>query len=130
MSRPSLTAITHDEQGWDSNINDNMDAIGTTPFAPGLYANTGALPNPGAYDGCIAAVGSSAPYEIYMSTGSAWVHMVTSDGTDVNSLTDNSGGSSGGDTIAAVSSVATAADAVATLAAKLNSVIARLGLDL
>lgn len=39
-------------------------------------------------------------------------------------LTDNSTGVSGGNTIAAVSDVATAANAIATLAAKLNAVIA------
>lgn len=39
-------------------------------------------------------------------------------------LTDNSSGTSGGDTIAAVTDVATAADAIATLAAKLNAIIA------
>ena len=42
------------------------------------------------------------------------------------SLTDNSTGTSGGNTIAAVSDVATAANAIATLAAKLNAVIAAL----
>jgi len=41
----------------------------------------------------------------------------------VASLTDNSGGSSGGDTIAAVSDVSTAADAIATLAAKVNALL-------
>lgn len=38
-------------------------------------------------------------------------------------VTDNSGGTSGGNTIAAVTDVATAANAIATLAAKLNAVI-------
>lgn len=42
------------------------------------------------------------------------------------SLTDSSAGTSGGNTIAAVSDVATAANAIATLAAKLNAVIAAL----
>ena len=41
-------------------------------------------------------------------------------------LTDNSTGTSGGNTIAAVSDVATAANAIATFAAKLNAVIAGL----
>lgn len=45
---------------------------------------------------------------------------------DVNALTDNSGGTSGGDTIAAVSDVATAANAIATLAAKVNQLRDRL----
>lgn len=39
-------------------------------------------------------------------------------------LTDSSTGTSGGNTIAAVTDVATAANAIATLAAKLNAVIA------
>jgi hypothetical protein len=44
----------------------------------------------------------------------------------LTALTDNSSGSSGGDTIGAVSSSATAADGIATLAAKVNAIIARL----
>lgn len=38
-------------------------------------------------------------------------------------LTNNSGGTSGGNTVAAVSDVATAANAIATLTVKLNAVI-------
>lgn len=38
-------------------------------------------------------------------------------------LTDNSTGTSGGNTIAAVTDVATAANAIATLAAKVNAII-------
>lgn len=41
----------------------------------------------------------------------------------VTVLTDNSTGTSGGNTIAAVTDVATAANAIATLAAKLNAII-------
>lgn len=41
-------------------------------------------------------------------------------------LTDSSGGTSGGNTIAAVSDVATAANAIATLAAKVNALAAML----
>ena len=48
--------------------------------------------------------------------------------TTVVGITDNSTGTSGGDTIAAVTDVATAADAIATLAAKVNAVIASLKL--
>lgn len=44
----------------------------------------------------------------------------------VTALTDSSTGTSGGNTIAAVSDVATAANAIATLAAKVNAIIAAL----
>ena len=44
----------------------------------------------------------------------------------IGQLTDNSGGTSGGSTIAAVTSVATAANAIATLAAKYNTLEAKL----
>lgn len=44
----------------------------------------------------------------------------------VVALTDSSTGTSGGNTIAAVSDVATAANAIATLAAKVNAIIAAL----
>lgn len=46
--------------------------------------------------------------------------------TAVVALTDSSTGVSGGDTIGAISDIATAANAVATLAAKLNAVITAL----
>lgn len=46
--------------------------------------------------------------------------------TGVTALTDSSTGTSGGNTIAAVSDVATAANAIATLAAKVNAIIAAL----
>lgn len=44
-------------------------------------------------------------------------------GTPSASLTDSSGGTSGGNTIAAVSDIATAANAIATLAAKVNAIL-------
>jgi hypothetical protein len=44
----------------------------------------------------------------------------------VTALTDNSTGTSGGNTIGAVSDVATTANAIATLAAKINAIIAAL----
>lgn len=53
--------------------------------------------------------------------GTSWVGAVI-----VNDLTDNSGGASGGDTIAVVTDIASAADAVATLAAKMNALMVEL----
>lgn len=44
----------------------------------------------------------------------------------ITALTDSSTGTSGGNTIAAVTDVASAANAIATLSAKLNAVIAAL----
>ncbi len=44
----------------------------------------------------------------------------------ITALTDNSGGTSGGNTIAVVSDTATTKNAVATLAAKVNAIIAAL----
>lgn len=44
----------------------------------------------------------------------------------ITTLTDSSGGTSGGNTIAAVTDFPSAANAVATLAAKLNAVLAAL----
>lgn len=45
---------------------------------------------------------------------------------DIAALTDSSTGTSGGNTIGAVSDVATAANAIATLAAKVNAILAAL----
>jgi len=53
--------------------------------------------------------------------GAAWLG-----GVIVDDLTDNSGGTSGGDTIAVVTDIASAADAVATLAERLNDLLTEL----
>lgn len=52
-----------------------------------------------------------------------------SQSTAITALTDNSGGSSGGNTIAVVDTTPHAADAVATLAAKVNELVAMLTLS-
>lgn len=51
----------------------------------------------------------------------ATVAGVVKKAASVPNLTDNSGGTSGGDTIAAVTDVASAANAIATLAAKVDA---------
>lgn len=47
-----------------------------------------------------------------------------SDIAALTALTDNSTGTSGGNTVAAVTDVATAANAIATLTAKVNAILA------
>lgn len=47
-----------------------------------------------------------------------------SDFAAITTLTDSSTGTSGGNTVGAVSSTATAADAIATLTAKVNEILA------
>lgn len=62
-------------------------------------------------------------------TAGAGTMKAVSKATAITALTDSSGGSSGGNTIGVVDTTPHAADAVATLAAKVNELIARLTLN-
>lgn len=125
MARPAHTNIQSWEASWDAAVDTNFDLIFVTPLPIGEYAGSGAFPAAADYDGCILH-DSNNDGDLYVSDGTNWVqlsHKVTDTITD---LTDNSGGSSGGNTIASVTDISTAADAIATLAAKLNDVLAKL----
>lgn len=55
-----------------SAINSSVNGISTGNFL-GIYASTGALPDPTTSTGATAAVGGSSPYTLYSSNGSSWV---------------------------------------------------------
>lgn len=143
MSRPLNKDIIQGKQSWDADVRDNQRTLFKTPLplpngtyklASGStegspYSSSGALPPANAHDGCLAAVNESGTWRLYESNGTNWRRLVSAASGVTPELADNSGGTSGGDTIAAVSTVADAANAIATLAAKLNSIIVRLGLD-
>ena len=124
MARPTHTNIASWEASWDAAVDANFDLIFLTPLPLAEYAGTGSFPDADDYDNCLVA-DSNNNGDIYISDGTNWVQ-IPHKTTSINSLTDNSGGSSGGDTIALVDDIASAADAVATLAAKVNDILAKL----
>lgn len=71
MTRPSIGALSHTQEGWDSDLNDNLDAIGSTPFPIAEYANKAALPAAGSYDRCIASTSDDG--NLWISNGTTWL---------------------------------------------------------
>lgn len=142
MSRPINKDIPQGMQSWDAELRDDLRQLYKTPvplpngeylLASGstegsAYTSVGSLPSASSYDGCLAAVDDGGDWTPYFSNGTAWVQI--GNFADVNALIDSTGGTSGGDTIAVVTNVATTNNAVATLAAKVNEIIAALGLDI
>ena len=143
MTRPLNNDPKQGLQSWDADLRDDLRQLYRTPYpvpngqfllqdgtTEGIaYTSVGALPSAGQHDGCIAAVEISNVWYLYFSNGTSWQRVVSRVGSIVDTLTDNSTGTSGGNTIGAVTDVASAADAIATLAAKLNAVIAELQLS-
>lgn len=126
MARPIPTNIESTGEGWDAFVDANFDLCFVIPLPLGEYASIAALTSAraaNAHDRCIAVVQSEN--RIAFSDGTTW-KLIPIEGGTVASLTDNSGGTSGGDTIAVVTDIASAANAIATLAAKVNSLLATL----
>jgi hypothetical protein len=144
MSRPLNKDIPQGLQSWDAELRDDLKQFYKTPLplpngtfelASGstegtAYTDVGDLPAAGSYDGCIAVVNDGGNWIPYFSDGTTWWQLCRSDGTDINVLTDSTGGSPGGDTVSAVTNVATTNDAIATLIAKVNAIISALDLDI
>ena len=109
-------------EGWDALINTNYTQLEDDPLPIGDFASFVGLPSAGANDEAIAVYddASGTDKKLALSNGVSWFRIPLEAAANTN-LTDNSTGTSGGDTIGAVSSVATAANAIATLAAKLNA---------
>lgn len=144
MTRPLNNDIVQGQQSWDGDLRDNLKSLFKTPLPVpngeyelsngstegSAYTSSAGLPSATLFDGCLAAVNQSGTWSLWTSNGTSWRRLVSSNNTDINALVDNSGGSSGGDTISAVTTVGEAADGIATLAAKVNAIISALGLDL
>jgi len=123
MARPSFDTIAATAEQWDAVVDANFDLIGATPVPIAVYANLAALPAASAYDDCLAVLADVD--RLVVSDNANW-RVVPTEAATVANLVDNSTGTSGGNTIAAVTSIATAADAVATLAAKINQILTSL----
>lgn len=123
MVRPAFITIDNTAEEWDAALDNNFALVGSTPVPLAVYANLAALPAANAYDDCVAVV---ADVDRMVISDGATFRLIPTEGASVPALVDNSGGTSGGHTIAAVSSIATAADAIATLAAKMNALLTSL----
>jgi len=73
MTRPSVNQIAHTQQGWDSDVNDAIEAAFEAPFPPVEYADKTTLDAvaPGEYDRCLAMVADEK--QLYMSDGDDWI---------------------------------------------------------
>lgn len=73
MARPTLTDLDHEQQSWDSTVNDNNDVLVGGPFPIKTYANFAALPAAGADNvNCLAVTEDTD--ELWQSDGSNWRH--------------------------------------------------------
>ena len=140
MSKPTRTTIASSGQAWDAAVDDNFALIFESPIPIKEYANSGSLPPAGNFDRCFAVVNDGvAGWVLMLSDGSAWKIIGRQAAANAN-LTDSSGGSSGGNTIAAIpnpadspasadalrddlvtNTIPALKNAIATLAAKLNA---------
>lgn len=154
MARPTLALVTISSlnQSWDADVDDDFSDLqgflqpGTSagfPIPQFLVAQT--RPTDSNNDRCIIAKEQSAGvWRMELSSGSAWLVIPVEAATEA-AITDNSGGTSGGNTIAAITNPADAPatadalrddlvantipqikNAVATIAAKYNSLLAKL----
>lgn len=134
MTRPAFAPITSNVQGWDAPLNDDINILrlGPWPVYQALDSGLDSLSDleftyPAAnFDRCLvwvndATKGWRLAVSVPVSGTPTWLWLPKA-ALDVL-LTDSSGGTSGGNTIAACTDVATLANAVATLAAKINSLL-------
>lgn len=121
MSRPTQTTVSSGLESWDAAIDDNFTVWFDGP-AP-LYA-AASQPAAGSYDDCVMV--DTDHHHMVISDGSDW-HIIPWEGDAVGDLFDSSGGTVGTpDDIEAVTDISSAADAIATLASKVNELLTAL----
>jgi len=69
MARPTHTTIISGEENWESDVNDNLGLIFTTPVPLGEYA-TASLPTANSYDRCLAV--DTDKNRLVYSTSTEW----------------------------------------------------------
>ena len=74
MARPILNQITHGQQSWDVDIQDNFDVFENQATLIPQYANFAALPAANLFERCLAA--TIAPPEVWFSDGTSWLATV------------------------------------------------------
>jgi len=122
MAKKTYLRVDSAIEGWDAILGTNYTQMEDDPLPIGDFASFAGLPSAAANDEAIAIYddASGTDKKLALSNGVSWFRIPLMAAAN-NDLTDSSGGTSGGDTISAVTDVATAANAIATLAAKLNS---------
>lgn len=147
MAKQTFPAVDSESLGWDAELESWRDILANQPYPLVSFATVGALPTASQNDDglCVVATNDDVDYTgimPHLSTGSGWIKLAPQ-ANEVADLTDSSGGSSGGDTIAVISdpgdapatadalrddlvanTIAELRDAIATLAAKFNEHLA------
>ena len=119
MSRPAKLTVSSELQAWDAAIDANFTALWDGPLL--IVQDTSPYPTASSYDDCILV--DSSDHFIRISDGSTWIIIPQ----QADAIEDINDGSTGTVTtpaeINAVTSIATAADAIAVLAAKMNEIL-------
>lgn len=121
MARPVQVTVGSGLESWDAAVADNF-TIWFDGFVP-IYAASG-QPAAGSYTDCVMV--DTDHHHAVISDGTDW-HIIPWEGAAVGDLFDASGGTIGTpDDIEAVTDAASAADAIAVLAAKMNELLSAL----
>ena len=72
MSRPApnVSALVNGMEGWDAVLRDLLTAVLFNPLPVAEYANFAALPDPTAFDRCMATTADDD--KLFWSKGGAW----------------------------------------------------------
>ena len=73
-SRPTIdpTALVSSEEAWDALLRDIITAMAVYPLPLPRFLNVAALPDPAAYEDCMAC---TQDHDVYYSDGSEWFKM-------------------------------------------------------
>ena len=127
MTKKLFNAIESESEEWDALVDDNFTIIGGEAIPMATYASLAAIqaaqPANQNDDGLATITDATAGKILVLSNGTVY-RLIPVQASAIVTLTDNSTGTSDGDTIAAVTTFPTAADAIATLAAKVNALLA------
>lgn len=119
MARPTKTTVNSEDQAWDAAINDNMTALWDGPLP--VVQDTSPYPSASSYDDCIIV--DSSDHHLRISDGTNW-HIIPIQAEAIEDINDGSGGTVVTPAeIYTVSDIASAADAIAVLAAKMNEIL-------
>jgi len=126
MAKPTYPEIVAGDESWDAQL-ESWRTILTTGIPIPNYDDVASLPAVASYEDSLALadVNNDADYVgkvAVLGIDGAWTKLANQC-AEVAALVDNGGGSSGSGTIAAVTDVATAADAIATLAEQVNALL-------
>lgn len=132
MTKQDFPEVDSEDVAWDAQLESWRDILRTKPFPLVASATVAALPAANANDDGLIVVtadnGATGTGKILALSNSPTSNVWKKIGTQaaaITSLVDNSGGVAADGTIAAVTTVAQAADAIKELATKVNEILTK-----